>query len=161
MPWHDKYTYLSPDLCMASISSTSRYVLKKISWKKLRYNQSYEIFEISKVGGFFFSCFLWSNLGSFAQPRDQLGSTWTQNKSCREFFSTGNRLSNFFEKCAVLAGDSGIFNFSGFLVKNRFSVKSKVVLLDKWHISCKTEFWEKVPFSPAIPALSILAVFWW
>ena len=46
-------------------------------------------------------------------------------------------------KSAVLVGDSGIFNFSGFLVINRFSVKSKVVLLDKWHISVKTEFYEK------------------
>ena len=27
-------------------------------------------------------------------------------------------------------------------------MKSKVVLLDKWHISDKTEFCEKVPFSP-------------
>jgi hypothetical protein len=45
-------------------------------------------------------------------------------------------------------GESGTFNLSGFLVINRFFVKSKVVLHDKWHISAKTEFYEKVPFSP-------------
>src|SRR4051812_38398644 len=87
-------------------------------------------------------------MGGSAQPRDRLGSTWTQNKSCREFFSACLRLSNFFEKSAVLAGESAIFDFSGFLLINRFSVKSKVVLLDKWHISGKTKFFKKVPFSP-------------
>ena len=98
---------------------------------------------------FFFSR-VWCHtfLGGSAQPRDQLGSTWTQNKSCREFFSACLRLSNFFEKSAVLAGESGTFNLSGFLVIKWFSVKRKVVLLDKWHISGKTEFCEKVPFSP-------------
>ena len=45
-------------------------------------------------------------------------------------------------------GDFGTFKLSGFLVINPFSVKSKVVLLDKWDISGKTEFYEKVPFSP-------------
>src|SRR4051812_18477864 len=111
--------------------------------KKLRYNLSYEIFEISKVGGFFFSrVFCPPFFSGSAQPREQLGSTWTQDKSCSEFFSAGNRLSNFFEKSAVLAGESGTFDFSGFLLINRFPVKSKVALLDKWHISAKTEFCE-------------------
>src|SRR4051812_46694792 len=57
-------------------------------------------------------------------------------------------VSFIFRKSAILAGDSGTFILSGFLVINLFSVKSKVALLDKWHISGKTEFCEKVPFSP-------------
>ena len=104
--------------------------------------------KFQKLVIFFFQFWCPTFLGGSAQPRDRLGSTWTQNKSCREFFSACLRLSNFFEKSAVLAGESGTFILSGFLMINRFSVKSKVVLLDKWHISGKTEFCEKVPFSP-------------
>ena len=56
-------------------------------------------------------------------------------------------------------GESGTFNLSGFLVINLFSVKSKVVLLDKWHISAKTEFHEKVPFSTGESGTLVLSRF--
>ena len=79
------------------------------------YNQSYEIFEISKVGGFFFSDF------------------------CKTFLpeahSRGINLDQLGPKTKVV---------------ENFFLRA---------IGYQT-FLKKVPFSSAIPAFSILAVFW-